>query len=223
MTKIPENTKLFMEELLAQTKTIRHNIFGLSIDVFPGVFPPASPYSKSSKALYAVLTGLEGKKVLDIGTGSGVQALIAAQQGAAIVHATDVYEPAMLCALHNAQQNKLDHIVKVHSGHLFEPLRGHCYDIIIANLPILEGSFDDLRWHSLFDPDFAYHREFLEQAHQYLAQDGRILFAHADLAGSDSFDELESMVEQYGWKHEVTCEVKEKDITWRNYELRKTI
>lgn len=222
MTKIPENTASFMRELSAQTKTARHEIKGLIIDVHPGVFPPASPFSSSARVLYDILVDLEGKTVLDVGTGSGVQALIAAKQGAALVHATDIYYPAVLCAMANVQQNKLDHIVRVHQGHLFEPLLKQTYDVIIANLPILEGDFKDLRWHALFDPEFAYHREFLAQAHHYLADGGKVLFTHANLAGLRAFGELEDMIGGFDWNYRVICEVEENNITWRTYELRKT-
>ena len=204
MTKIPEHTKKFMKELDAQTETVRHLVKGMILDVPPDVFPPSSPFRRSSTVLYDVLTNLRDKRVLDIGTGSGVQALIAAQQGACLVHATDIYEPAVLCAQHNVQKNNFDHLVTVSHGHLFEPVRGERFDVIIANLPILDGYVKDLRWHALFDPGFEYLRELLATAQNYLLSEGRILFTSADLAGPQSFDELE-----------------EHGVTWRSYELRR--
>lgn len=77
------------------------------------------------------------ESVLDLGTGSGVQAL--AQAGAATtVIATDVHTRALSFAEATMRANAVDN-VELRQGSWFEPVAGERFDRIVANPPFVVG------------------------------------------------------------------------------------
>lgn len=72
--------------------------------------------------------------VLDLGTGSGLLALLAARIAARVV-ATDVVESSVRCAWRNVLLNGLELKVDVRLGDLFEPVVGETFDLILTNPP----------------------------------------------------------------------------------------
>ncbi len=73
--------------------------------------------------------------VLDLGTGCGVQALLAARHARRVV-ATDVNVRALRYAQMNMDLNGVPNI-ECRRGSLFEPVAGELFDLIIANLPVV--------------------------------------------------------------------------------------
>lgn len=76
---------------------------GATIAVLDGVFSPAEAESAVLPFMHDHPAMFEGKRVLEIGTGSGIIALYAAKLGARRVVATDINEQALACARANAQ------------------------------------------------------------------------------------------------------------------------
>jgi len=77
---------------------------------------------------------LRGKAVLDMGTGTGILAILAAKLGAAIpVHAVDIDPTCYRSALANARRNRVPHKVRVVLGDASVLIRGQ-YDYVLANI-----------------------------------------------------------------------------------------
>ena len=76
---------------------------------------------------------LNGRTVLDIGTGSGILAIASAKLGAASVLACDIDPVAVQVARANCCRNGADHRVRLFTGEV-EALAGSGFDIILANL-----------------------------------------------------------------------------------------
>jgi Methyltransferase small domain len=70
---------------------------------------------------------------LDLGTGCGIQALLAAKHSARVV-ATDVNERALAFARFNAALNDID-VIDFRRGDLLEPVEGESFDLVVANPP----------------------------------------------------------------------------------------
>ena len=70
---------------------------------------------------------------LDLGTGCGIQALLAAKHSGRVI-ATDVNERALAFARFNAALNGID-IIDFRRGHLLEPVEHECFDLVVANPP----------------------------------------------------------------------------------------
>ncbi|MHC4830755.1 MAG: methyltransferase [Planctomycetota bacterium] len=79
-----------------------------------------------------------GEKVLDLCTGSGVQAIIAALSGAHDVVGVDLNPRALAFATFNAALNEVDDVCRFELGDLFEPLGSAArFDLILANPPFV--------------------------------------------------------------------------------------
>lgn len=77
---------------------------------------------------------LEGKKVVDAGTGTGILAILCAQRGASDIFAYDIDEWSVANALENAKMNGLEGriIVKEGDASVLEGMEGR--DLLIANI-----------------------------------------------------------------------------------------
>ncbi len=221
VTTIPQITRDFMGMINASAKEgiYRVEVNGTAIDVFPYIFPPQSPFSKSTSTIYDQFGNLDGNKVLDIGTGTGIQAIQATLAGAKEVDAVDIYDKAVECARHNVKLNRLESKIRVWQSNLFESVPKKEYDLIIANLPILDTQEPDLRFHSLFDPHFAYHEKFFQESPAYLSSSGRIMLSHANLQ-DEGFEKLEEIAAKYSFSHKIKNSVNSFGYKWRNYEFR---
>lgn len=74
-------------------------------------------------------------RVLDLGTGCGIQAMHAARHTTQVV-ATDISERALELARLNAELNAI-HNIEFRHGNLFEPVRGERFDQIVSNPPFV--------------------------------------------------------------------------------------
>jgi SAM-dependent methyltransferase len=73
------------------------------------------------------------RRALDVGTGCGIQALLAAKHAERVV-ATDVNPRALAFAAFNARLNRIDNI-ELRLGSVFEPVEGERFDLIVATPP----------------------------------------------------------------------------------------
>ncbi|MFX1486526.1 MAG: HemK2/MTQ2 family protein methyltransferase [Promethearchaeota archaeon] len=102
--------------------------------VHPTVFMPH--YTFTSKFLAMNLRVGESAKVLDLGTGVGIQAIFAAENASRII-ATDINPHAIKCAKINVSFNNLEHKIEVRKGNMFEPVKDEKFDVILFNPPYL--------------------------------------------------------------------------------------
>src|SRR4051794_28715483 len=72
---------------------------------------------------------------LDLGTGCGIQALLATRHAERVV-ATDINERALYCAELNALVNGVENL-EVRHGSLFEPVRDEAFGMIVSNPPFV--------------------------------------------------------------------------------------
>ncbi len=79
------------------------------------------------------------KNVVDICTGSGCLAILAAQMfPGARVDAVDLSPDALAVAKKNVETYRLQERLTLHQGDLFAPLKGRKYDLIITNPPYVD-------------------------------------------------------------------------------------
>lgn len=75
-----------------------------------------------------------GERMLELGTGVGLAAVLAGRAGCRVV-ATDVVPEAVTCATENALLNGVADKVEVKLGDCYEPVRGMTFDLICTNPP----------------------------------------------------------------------------------------
>jgi SAM-dependent methyltransferase len=107
---------------------------GITIRSQEGVWPP----SKFGLCLASLVSKMNcsGKYVLDIGCGSGIQAIVAAKCGA-VVCASDLSAQAVSCTAQNAHASNV--AVETRNGAGLAPWQGQAFDLIICNGPTYES------------------------------------------------------------------------------------
>jgi release factor glutamine methyltransferase len=113
---------------------------GAHFIVLPSVFNPKVP--RTGDFLASLLDPAHvsaDAEVLDMGTGSGACAIVAARHARSVV-AVDINPAAVRCAAINALLNEVQDKVDVRHGDLFAPVRGEKFDMILFNPPFLRGA-----------------------------------------------------------------------------------
>ncbi len=129
----------------------------------------------------------KGEKVLDMGTGAGIQAMIAASKGGEVT-AVDINNKAIECLRYNAELNKLE--IRIIKSNMFSEIN-YSFDLIVFNPPYLpEDEMDPedeltLAWDGGKDGRDVVDR-FLEQFESHLNREGRVLLIQSSLNGLDS-------------------------------------
>ena len=155
----------------------------LLLDVNDNVYEPA----EDSFFFATNLIIKPDQVVLDLGTGSGILAIIAAKK-AQYVLAVDLNPYAIRCAKENAELNKIQNMAFL-QGDLFTALKdGTKFDLILFNAPYLpseEG--EDSTWIGRSWAGGANGRvvldRFIPQVPSYLKPHGRVLLMQSTLTG----------------------------------------
>ena len=193
-----------LQRIMTDMRRAREGIFmeilGGTITIFPHVYVPSDQSVPTMFGEYEQL--MKGKRVLDMGTGTGVLALLAARLGAAKVVATDSNPNAVKNARLNAERLRLDEIVEVRdSGDLFDPVRGEIFDVILFNAPWIQGEPQTLYDTANYDPGYRVLDGFFVRASDHLSAEGKILLQYSDVSrrkGEDSIAHLEEAVRTNG-------------------------
>jgi HemK-related putative methylase len=178
--------KQFIEPRIMQSKEFQ--IDGIKLKARAGVFHPV-PYD-SSRILLNVLKKrhheLRGKRVLDMGTGSGIHAIAASRLGADVV-AVDINPGAIKSGSDNAHLNRVGERIRFIQSNLFDNVKKEKFDLVIFNPPFYESkpeSVADMAW---FDSKNKTLISFLEQLPEYLEQSGEAIVILSDRMNLDRF------------------------------------
>src|SRR5262249_10262007 len=118
------------------SKSRRYRYKGIDLTIEPGVFHPGFFYSTKYLLGHLSRFDLQSKSVLELGCGSGLIAIYAAQQGA-VVTASDINKTAVRALDRNARRNKAD-VSVIHSD-LFKNIPPSPFDFIVINPPYYKG------------------------------------------------------------------------------------
>lgn len=141
---------------------------------------------------------LEGKEVLDMGTGSGILAVTAAEEGAEVV-AADIDPEALEEARKNAEEHGVNSSIEFIESDLFENVEGE-FNLVVFNPPYLPGeNYSELEGG---ETGIELTRRFLEEVADYLAENGEVVFvasSKADTGGLKQEFGLELVGERKLW------------------------
>ena len=124
--------------------------------------------------------------VLDMGTGCGLLAVVAADRASHVI-AVDVNPYAVNCAQENIKFNRVTEKVDILQGDLFEPLKSGCrFDLILFNVPYLpvvgseEKSWIEKAW-SGGETGRTVIDAFLREVPEYLSENGSLRLVQSTL------------------------------------------
>lgn len=168
----------------------------LAIDTAPGVYEPAE-----DSFLLAENMGDYGGRVLDVGTGTGIVALAAAEAADEVV-GVDVNPKAVELAARNAAVNGVRN-ARFLVGDLFTGVKER-FDVIAFNPPYLPVSGEDAAWAGGEGGAEVIER-FLLYAGDHLEKDGRIMLLVSSVNDKEKIDEL---IDGQGFTGEVAAKKK---------------
>lgn len=160
-------------------------------------------------SLRAWLSGAQdiaNRRVLDIGTGTGLLALTCAKLGASSVLATDINPSAVANANYNAEHLGLTEKIEVRRVPEREPgpfsvvRRDELFDWIISNPPWEDHPVREVAAHAFYDPGFELLDGLLRDAGQHLRPGGQLLLV---FGGRTAIDRIQRLAPQLGWSVEV--------------------
>lgn len=143
---------------------------GARFVVPPGVMP-VTPVSHLLGD--AVLSEVEaGERVLDMGTGCGVNAVLAALRGARVV-AVDINPAALEATRANAVRNEVDALVDVGHSDVFDAVEGR-FDLIVFDPPFRWFYARDMFERATTDEGYRSLTRFFAEAREHLSESGRM-------------------------------------------------
>jgi release factor glutamine methyltransferase len=178
--------------ILKRRTTRRTRAAGFQLTVRPTVFHPRYFITSQFFASFIAQLDLNGKRVADVGTGSGILALTAARAGAATVTAIDINPAAAITAAENARANGLgDRVIAVCSDLLSALAPSAQFDVIISSPPSFPGEPRDIAdraWHA--GPNYRDVASLFDQARERLAAGGRVYILLSSDSDLDLFSAL---------------------------------
>jgi release factor glutamine methyltransferase len=191
--------------VLARQRTRITRAGGFRLVVHPTVFHPRYFLSSEYFAGFISHLDLSGKRVVDVGTGSGILALAAARAGAENVIAADINPNAVLTAAENARANGVDDRVSGLCSNLLSALVPRpLFDVILSSPPKHAGKPRDLAdrgWHA--GPRYRDIAALFDQSRERLKPGGRVYV----MVSSDSdLELLGAFITKAGFKAQLVAE-----------------
>jgi release factor glutamine methyltransferase len=178
--------------ILARQRTRITRAAGFRLIVRPSVFHPRYFISSECFAEFISRLDLSGKRVLDVGTGSGILALAAARAGAETVIAADINPNAALTAAENARANGAGSRVTALCADLLSALAPRpLFDVILSSPPKHAGEPRDIAdrgWHA--GPHYRDIAALFDQARERLRPGGRLYVMVSSDSDLDLFASL---------------------------------
>ncbi len=193
---------------------------GLEFEVDRGVFSPAVRLTYSSYFSSTFLSNVKDKTVLDVGTGCGILAILAAKRQASRVVAIDRDRNAILNAQKNIKRHRnVKSKIELLQGDVFTPVDGRAlgrFDVVIANLPI---AFKSSFWAS-HEIDYSSKvEEFFKNLDVHLKDDGVAFMSWASFGNT-------GLIVEMGEKYKYSIRPNHEEtfgVTWIIYEIHKRV
>ncbi len=165
--------ELHAAEVRARVRLLPHGDYYLAADLAPDEPDYVPGIHAPSVTLAKLALRRPVERTLDLGTGCGIQGLLAAKHSDRVV-ATDVNPRALNFAAFNARLNTVDN-VELRQGDTFEPVTGEQFDLIVSNPPYVISPDADYAYRDSGLPADSLCRAIVERVPEFLTDGG---FAH---------------------------------------------
>jgi HemK-related putative methylase len=199
-TKTKQTLAVWLIKKIQKYGPHKVHVLGRMFEISESVFNPKFYYTSEFMARHIIV----GPKdtVLDMGTGSGIQAVTAGQRAASVI-AVDINPEAVSFARRNVKTHGLDEVVAVVEGDLFAPLSPcHRFSVILFTPPYLEGIPETEFDHALFDHNKKLLSRFFGGAKRFLGPGGYVQMLYSSIANPEKALKIAS---DFGWNHKVAA------------------
>jgi len=173
-------------------REVTTRVDSFELRVSPTVFHPKYFGSSLILGQYVESLGLEGKKFLDMGTGSGIIGFFAARKGAKVT-AVDINPNAVDCASRNSIVAGFD--IEYSESDLFSALSDRQFDVIAWNPPFFPKTAATVAEAALYAGDgYGVIARFARHCREYLSPEGTVvlvLSSDIDIAAVESMFRVE--------------------------------
>lgn len=180
---VTDTTVVPLKQLLGMLGAAEWRRKGLSVPGLTGLLHPHYGVYLPTRTDYAELLlsvpQVKGKRVFDVGTGTGVLSFLLLQRGAVSVVATDCDSRAVACAKENAERLGLASRFQVLEADLFPEGRA---DLVVSNPPWIPEPPKNRVDRAVFDEDSRFLQRFLEGLTAHLTPGGEGLLILSNLA-----------------------------------------
>ena len=183
---------------------------GRTIAVPPQVHPITGMSHLLGEAVLAEVRPED--RVLDMGTGSGVNAILAASVATQVL-AVDVNPVAITAARENAARNGVADRIEVRHSDVFSAVTGQ-FDLIIFDPPFRWFRPRDVLEMASTDEDYRALTTFFRHAREYLSDSGRMLIF---FGSSGDLAYLEHLMTEQGFSYRV---IAERALTKEGHTVR---
>ena len=192
--------KWFFQRYYSKPRKYRYQ--NIEVIVYPEVFPPHFTISTKLLLDYINSIDLKGKKVLELGCGSGIISLLAASKGA-LVTASDINKTALEALEKASIKNTLP--VQIINSNLFDKLHEKHFDYIIINPPYYPKAPKNDKQHAWFcGENFEYFEKLFEQLPSYIEHSEVLMILSEDC----DLEKISTIAQQYDLKFKKVLEKK---------------
>ena len=214
MFSIRQSISIWLIKMVQLFGPRKVEVLGRTYEISKDVFNPK--YYFTSQFMARNMTVSKGDVVLDMGTGSGIQAITAGLKASKVI-AIDINPKAVRFARKNVKANNLQNIISVLEGDLFTPLKQQpFFNTVLFTPPYMEGPSKTGLDHALYDWNKKLIARFFEEAGHYLKPGGDIQMLYSSIAGPDQALQIAG---KFGWKHTLMAQEKTFTESFYIYQL----
>ena len=176
----------YLQKVRKHTDPYLATVADLEILIFPNVMSPK--YDRSAQMIISMMPDQKGKKVLEIGCGTGILSIHSALQGAISITSIDINPTAIKNTKENFAKYSINNS-EVFLSDLFENVIG-TFDTIIFNAPFNGNQALDILELGTSDYNYETLTRFFSEASRYIQEDGEILLGFANTGDNDLVHKL---------------------------------
>lgn len=173
----------------------------VTVNVPPGIFHPGFFFSTKQLLNFLEQQPLQGKTLLEIGSGSGIVSIFAAKKGA-VVTCCDISPRAVETTIANAKANSVS--IDAMTSDLFANVPSKKFELIAVNPPYYRKdplTTEEHAWYAGKELD--YFSRFFRDAKSFLAPGGNVLMVLSDEC---DLSQIQRIAEQNDWHWEIASE-----------------
>ena len=185
----------------------------VKVKVFKGIFHPGLFFSTKLLLKYLPSLSLNNKRFLELGAGTGIISVFAAQQNA-IVTASDINPKAIENIQYNNQQNQAN--IQVIQSDLFDQFTNQAFDYIVINPPYYpQNPQSDAEYAWYCGENFEYFSRLFQQLPAFLQPSGQVLMI---LSSDCAIERIRQIAQQHQLQWQ---EIKKFRVWWEDNYLFK--